>query len=362
MTKNRKMSNNTFECIICMTQQEMEHVKCRCNTCVCVDCMESYSAHTKSELNKLPVCPYCKDEYLLENFHGENILRDYCELIFDHIRGNQTLMEEINDDNDIGNIINRIQTEKRELIGRFPEAIGEIISIVFQKKLKDVMKINRESIVQRKKKTPNSRRCYSGTCQFGQMELNELGNYVCDTCAIEFCKDCEKPKLEDHVCTDDDKAGVVFMANVLKCPSCNAPCVKVSGCDNLTCANCHAKFHEYDGTEGGRGGHAGRKKILDMNKNKYTLHSEIGTKYPPNIRKTIKDFEDNIPQNPNLLPLAGFYLESNKDPNKMEMFRVYCEIKKTQKQTKEYHVCMLKLRQLHIDEKMTLEAINDIIK
>lgn len=356
------MSDNTFECIICMTQQEMEHVKCRCNTCVCSECMESYSEHAKSELNKLPVCPYCKDEYLLENFRGENILRDYCELIFDHVRGNQTLMEEINEDTAIDNIIDRIQTEKRELIGRFPIAIGEVINIVFQKKLKDVMKINRDAIVQRKKKTPTSRRCYSGTCRFGQMELNELGNYVCDTCAIEFCKDCEKPKLENHICNDDDKAGVAFMANVLKCPSCNAPCVKISGCDHLTCANCNTNFTEYDGKIGGGGNHTNDVQLLDKNKNEYTLYSEIKDKYPPNIANAIKDFEDNTPKKANLLLLAGFYLESNKDPNKMEMFRVYCEIKKTQKQLKKYHMCIIQLRQLHIDEKMTLEAVKDIIK
>jgi hypothetical protein len=84
------------------------------------------------------------------------------------------------------------------------------------------------------------KRCPVGTCT-GYLSMQ----YKCGMCEVRVCPKCLEPTVvgEAHTCDEGTVATVqALMRDTKPCPSCAAPIMKVSGCDQMWCTLCHTAF------------------------------------------------------------------------------------------------------------------------
>ena len=61
---------------------------------------------------------------------------------------------------------------------------------------------------------------------------------VCGLCKVAFCKKCNKPHSDTHVCNDEDvQTAKLLKDNTKPCPACGTLIFKVSGCNQMFCIN-----------------------------------------------------------------------------------------------------------------------------
>lgn len=71
--------------------------------------------------------------------------------------------------------------------------------------------------------------------------------WKCGTCEKFFCSDCHAQKSgmrdENHVCNEDAKATASMIRQETKpCPKCGIRIMKIDGCDQMWCTECHTTF------------------------------------------------------------------------------------------------------------------------
>lgn len=67
--------------------------------------------------------------------------------------------------------------------------------------------------------------------------------YKCGTCSRNFCKECHKLKLNEHICNEDDVNTIRLLKGTTKpCPNCCISIFKIDGCDQMWCTNCRTPF------------------------------------------------------------------------------------------------------------------------
>jgi len=72
--------------------------------------------------------------------------------------------------------------------------------------------------------------------------------YKCGQCSKSFCNDCYQPKLENHVCNEDDRKTVELLnTDTRKCPKCQIIISKIEGCNQMWCTNCNTAFDWHSG-------------------------------------------------------------------------------------------------------------------
>ena len=68
-------------------------------------------------------------------------------------------------------------------------------------------------------------------------------NWKCGLCETKFCKDCNEPEEEEHLCDPDQKATAQALRKEAKpCPKCAAQISKIDGCDQMWCTQCQTAF------------------------------------------------------------------------------------------------------------------------
>lgn len=358
------------QCIICLDDIEnidSTVIQCFCKTCICKSCFESYMNASGSQLNKLPVCPYCTNEFLYDDLKGKEILNEYILYLFKYVRKNPNFMTIINEKIKINNLIASIRNRKVQYFETLPLAMKILTEIAFKDKMKAIMKDNKEHLESIQAK---GKKCFSGLCQFGKIFETEEGDFLCDTCHGIFCKDCNKEKLDHHVCKLDDLQSVAYLKTLQKCPnlSCGADIIKIDGCSQLTCVNCHTNFHqdlEGEATPTTESAGSYRDKLVNFKTNNvFSLVKDLSSsKYSNEIMKIITDYENSKPKIISSEILIPYVQKENIDSLEElhEFFSDYSYYISSVKNVKKFFTDLYAIRQLHIDNNLTLETLSEII-
>lgn len=78
--------------------------------------------------------------------------------------------------------------------------------------------------------------------------------WKCGVCDTKVCRECHEPKNEEedeaHVCKPENVESAKLIAKETKpCPKCAAAILKVSGCSQMWCTQCHTTFDWNTGRE-----------------------------------------------------------------------------------------------------------------
>jgi|TARA_B110000240_G_scaffold176409_2_gene204294 hypothetical protein len=84
-----------------------------------------------------------------------------------------------------------------------------------------------------------TRQCPSEECKGF---LNE--DWYCGLCCTNYCKHCNEPESDDHVCDSEIvKTMQLLNKDSKSCPKCGTVIHKSSGCMQMWCVNCHTAFN-----------------------------------------------------------------------------------------------------------------------
>jgi len=350
------------ECIICFDNDQRSATCVYCKTEVCITCLGNYIIACKEKFNKLPICPYCKEEYIADSFSSKKSLTEYSIHLEDYLRKNSDFMSKIDEKFRIDRIIHNMREEKINFIERLPSTIKIVANTVYSKKLQEVMKVNIEHI----NVTVNAKKCVSGICSGGYLTDDNNGGLLCDNCRGTFCIKCEKPLLTNHTCVKEDLESINYIADLVHCPKCHIPVEKNGGCSNLTCGVCKTLFTE-DGNLGGYGGHDSNVNL--KSDNQYKLYKEIrfskSDKYSQDLINKIKTFELSVVNYDEKI-FANFYLEffrteDHTPDEKVNLFKEYSKSKIMQNQRKKHYEKIMAIRQLYIDDNLNEKSVYEII-
>lgn len=338
------------ECMICYDMFE-NTIKCKCNSALCSGCFSEYSQGCYRDKGKLAKCVVCPREYLFECFCEEEPAIEYARILSEFLHKNPDFQNKVNTVTKEKRLIDQLRQKKAEIFGKMPAGIKYIIETVLMDKYKDAMKVNL-SFVQ---KQVQKKKCFSGVCPTGNLDTDEDGNWICDTCGNTFCRKCEQIMFENHTCNKDDLESLQFISQLVHCPSCDAPVQKIDGCSCLTCSMCGTKFSELDGKKTDHGGH---NEKLDLKEVKYTLSSEVKGKCEQEIYDFIKEYESEEPQQPDYDVFIP-YLDADELSNDevLALFEHYSIFRNAQYERKIFYSNILAMRQLFIDEQLTSENI-----
>lgn len=348
------MTSNEKECAICYDNKE-ENVTCKCKISLCVDCFTEYTDSCYTGKGKLPKCVVCPREYLIDCFETYETASAYAEILYEFIKKNPDFQTKINTVTKEKIIIERLRRKKAEIFDKLPEALKYVIKLTMMDKYKKAMNINMKFVEAQAIK----RKCFSGVCPTGNLDQDNAGNWICDTCDNTFCRRCEHIMFDGHICKKEDLESLEFITALVHCPSCNAPVQKDGGCSSLTCSICGTLFEENTGKEGG---HGGMEKKLELKSKTYSLLSELEDKYDQKILNMIRNYELKKPETLSYDVFVKYLEVDELDEDQiLELFDTYSNFREAQYNSKLYFKTLLEIRQLHIDDQLTLENIKKII-
>ena len=276
-------------CVICFTDFEDKKSKCSDSTCteaMCNDCMIRYIDISCTE-NRNLVCPRdsCTGVYdqkslsILDMEHFQK----YKTLIYNHFKTSKnTEVEKIEKAQEI----HRLMKEERAkfFVESMPATVLKVANIAFTRKLKKVSK------TQVKRETENdnrvSRVCFNLFCK-GFI----TSDMTCTKCATLFCKDCEEPKREGHLCKKEVLESLHLIKNMVECPKCKVKVEKIDGCDAITCAVCNTNFWYTTGEEGEAGNHG---KFVQVVMRSYNISSMYSSRLSRSLFSKIKNIEKSL--------------------------------------------------------------------
>lgn len=340
-----------YECTICLENMSNVITCGNCNTSVCFNCMDSY-CETCGD-NKLAVCPYCNDEFLIQHMNMDYAER-YAHYLAKYLMNNPNFIIKLDKNRRTEAIIKKLREQKRNRVEEFPNAVREIINICFRQKYNEKMRDNKKHIKHFAK--DNRLKCFNISCRTGKLDVDELKNeYTCDSCYSVYCSKCEKTKLEGHSCNQEEIESLNYKSQLTLCPNCKAPAEKISGCDHLTCSICQTKFHIFGGFSDHGGHYYGYKQ-----NNNYSFYLELEDKYPEDIINKIKNFENNIQPIPDETNLLNCFNEDHSiktDVTNMQLFDLYSQFAKNMNIRRKQFITLNDIRKLHIDEKLTPDTL-----
>lgn len=344
------------ECQICYEPLEENYVLCDCSAGVCMDCFKHYTRSAQDQYNKLPSCVLCRFEYLFHHFKGDAVLRGYVEFFYEYFKHNPRLVEMFSETVVMDRAIEQAKQRKIDSINQMPRAVVVMAHISFKSRLQNVMKINTDLIRERLLKKKN---CFSGICPDGKLNEYE-DSFVCDTCHTAFCKQCEKAMFQGHVCREEDLTSITAMQSIKNCPGCGCPSERRSGCQYVTCSICKTKYNIETLEISDYGGHL---DAVDGRKiETYKLHEELNDR-DPEIIDAVRRFESTKPQVADKDILAEFMgFEDVPIERKIMFFHRYSEYQSSAREAKKFNEKLLAIRQLHIDDEITLEKVQEILR
>lgn len=157
---------------------------------------------------------------------------------------------------------NMLEKRRRFLVSNFPESIRRAVDIMYSTEMNRVVRAQTADLDESARRL-RTKRCFLRFCDGFCTLLN--GKWCCGKCQHTVCPDCERFFAEDHVCHDDDRASVQWIARTLTtCPSCNRPIEKDGGCDYVTCV-CGSNLRYSTGEKSDQGNH-GQTVLLEKDR------------------------------------------------------------------------------------------------
>jgi hypothetical protein len=237
------------DCDICFDDCESP-VCCQdseCESHICTNCVKLLVSFSLKE-KKIPLCPRndCTSNFSYKTLVVNYDKRDDIITMVGQCYVNyflNTHANEINYYHIQKATIDQIRLEKLDYLEKsFPVGISLICKIALKRKMK-------ATNVYKKKLSKNIENMMP--CMFNYCKGFMNNNYKCMTCNQQFCSDCYTKKDPGHLCKEDDIATVNELKKMVKCPKCKLAVDKMSGCNSVTCPNCHTLFNYDSGKEGG---------------------------------------------------------------------------------------------------------------
>ena len=250
LTKPKAKAN--YECDICTetcNNSNHKHAQCsKCESHVCRECIRTYLLGSVQD----PCCPHCKHSWemdFLNNLCGSTWIFNQ------HRHHRQTLLMD-REKAKIPGDMEAIQMYKG-YIDRQREALKFAAEVEEKRQawldaqttreqmFRDADRLRLAALGQKPKKKDEWKfiQPCPGTDCSGY--LSTVGK--CPVCEIWTCMQCfeQKGPSKDsaHTCKEDDVASAQHIKKHTKrCPECGVPCVRVSGCTQMWCPQCHASF------------------------------------------------------------------------------------------------------------------------
>ena len=246
------MSKLYRECSIC-AEKKKKYIKCLyCNFESCIDCTKTYV------LNSIdPCCMNCKkewnSEFMISNFtksfistelkkHKENILFDK-QISF--LPGAQRIIEEEKKEYETNVEISNINIQIEKLIKQKREKQRDL---VFYKNRIDYMYIHNGDFPESESKEESNSNKFIFRCPVNECRGFLSSRWKCGVCNSWVCAECREIKRsendEEHKCDPDTLKTIKIMEKEAKnCPKCACLIIKISGCDQMFCTNCHTAFN-----------------------------------------------------------------------------------------------------------------------
>nr|QBK89888.1 MAG: E3 ubiquitin-protein ligase [Pithovirus LCPAC101] len=361
------MNHISKDCDICFDVCD-NPVMCQnmdCSSHICPGCTKLLIDFSLKE-NKIPLCP---GNNCMSNFTYNILMRSFKNTsIFDKpvSKSNKSCNEIIisvgkcyikyfmnTHENEIKYYfqqkatINQIRLEKLDYIRRsFPIGISLISSIALKHKLNKCQSYQNKLSDNIKKLIP---------CIFSHCKGFLNNNYRCMSCHQDFCSDCHEKKNDWHVCKEDDLATINELKKLIKCPTCKLAVDKMSGCDSVTCPNCHTHFDYKTGKIGGHGGHSHN---LNPNLDKTTLinmHKDSIIKRPDSnfVLRLLEEIESNSQKKSsdrNIIKLVGKYKEDPIENNIPDIVKAFDKFTKDTLNYRKYIMYIMDIdKQLRTD-------------
>jgi LSD1 subclass zinc finger protein len=334
-----------MECAVCYGEFE-EYVTCECRSVTCSDCFTAYSDHCFGQ-NRVPKCIICPNEYNFDSFMTDNDAVHYGRSLHNYLKQNPDFRNRVNMITREQDIIETIRQKKMSIVERLPAAIALTIQLCMMKEYREAMKVNQDFV---KKRSRIVKVCFSGVCNLGNLTQNPNEDWLCDTCAVVFCRQCERPKTEGHTCRQEDLDSIASLAVTTHCPGCRAPVQRISGCAHLKCLVCQTHFNEDTGAIMYAG--------VQPTDRPRTLVSDL-VDYPREVIRAVKDIEDNPPLLPEYNVFVDYLnLENIDDETAVGLLQDYTVFRKAQNATRVHYERLTRIRQLHIDGNLTVETLN----
>ena len=245
-------------CIICFSPiiKKLQSLSCcdpSCTSCICLDCGGALLEFSAGE-KEIPRCPAisCRQHYLLSqvklldsDFESVAV---YSQLCFDHFVREKK--DELDNKVNHASMMENIRKQKVDFIDtNFPIAIALTIKYALSSKLKAVNVASRSNV--RKSLVSMNKKCFNACCPG---KLDDVTG-TCIVCNTVFCKECEMPKFNGHVCTQENIDSVQFVKTLIKCPTCRLPVIRSWGCNFITCSVCKTNFDYTTGVKTVDGNH-----------------------------------------------------------------------------------------------------------
>jgi hypothetical protein len=363
-----------MDCIICYADLNEVDGFMRCGNyskCKSIYCTECYNRFIFMCLNEniVPQCTNtnCKLEILhteiKDNFNKATLTK-YTQIMTDSlIFINDDSIAEINI---LNKIKNNLINERIDFIKTFPTAIQLIVNISLSDKLQ---KIKKDKIMNKNANDTNKIKCFNATCDGYLINNKKIKDLLtCINCDDDFCYMCnKKTNNKMHFCRQEDIDSVNYLKNTTKCPKCNIPVEKISGCNNCTCCHCHTKFCFRTGKLTSAGNHD--KLKLNIKLDEYKLSDLYKDIYEENIIDIIIEIENKKPMYPNnihnklIKKLAEYQAELNnvkKIKCALYISKYYEEFKIKQKYFQLYYSKLKYIENLHSENNISIDELNKI--
>lgn len=263
-----------MDCVICLCpiESDLTQVQCgeiTCTETICAECLDLY-IRSKLDAPDLPRCvsTKCSGIYLYGTAQckGTSETADnYRALCAAHyVNAHSTDIQKTAEKQ---RLIEALRKQRHDFITRaFPKSVEIVAGIVFPAKLNRVVKSRADKV---SRTVRDARRiCMNIFCN-GHL----TDDLVCLSCDTRFCPRCEDIAADGHACNKDNVESVQRINTMTRCPSCQLPVERSTGCASMTCANsrCQARFDINTGEAISHGGHStavavpdSRKLSLDM--------------------------------------------------------------------------------------------------
>jgi len=218
-------------CIICF--EFVDSVMCSCGEKTCHDCIIQFIEYCYKN-GEIPKCSNCSALFKYNLIKSYDTKCIYPDIIYNYVilKNKNIIDDKINQEK----MINFIRNDRLKFINsNVPLAIAKTINIALKKKVLLVEKSNLNIVKETKKN------CKNLYCK-GYLIKNDKV-LKCTSCLIENCALCEMYYNTDHVCNNDDLLSIKLLNDTVKCPNCDAPIHRISGCDNMHCTFCKQRFN-----------------------------------------------------------------------------------------------------------------------
>jgi hypothetical protein len=143
-------------------------------------------------------------------------------------------------------IIKKIRDTRMTRKLQFPKCIQFTINSCYKSEFEKIkIKIEKN----------NDKINYTTICSYNWCDGNVINN-KCNLCDADHCQKCKELKKINHKCNEDTISSLKVISQFHKCPKCELPIEKSSGCSYLTCAVCNTKFDHTTNEISTHGGHS----------------------------------------------------------------------------------------------------------